>query len=78
MFTGEQLLRSVSFGGLLLTLALILHHRSMPLALLYAFALVLVMYIEWGGGAEWLTRKLSPQMEHTFNMPPPPTGKREL
>jgi hypothetical protein len=33
MFTGEQLLRSVSFGGLLLTLALILHHRSMPLAL---------------------------------------------
>ena len=50
----ETILRSVSFGGLIFSLVLIVHQRSFWLAILFAIALILTALIEFGGLAQSL------------------------
>ncbi len=54
----DELLRAVALFGLTLALTLIIHRRSIALALLFLATLVIIWYIEYGGGAELLTKSL--------------------
>lgn len=60
----EMILRIASFGGLLFALVLIVQQRSYTLAVFFAIALGLLLYIEFGQGAKLLSKMINDDLRN--------------